>query len=130
MATLTANLPINGAELKQIILTRISDALDRDCTLGDDVTYSGFEIKFVVNLKYKNSFNDGTLVWGTGTTGDVEDDTDGKVETVSAGDEYESNSPAQARDDHDLPHPVLKQTADGNAVIERVMLPKAKIKKQ
>lgn len=130
MATLTANLPINGAELKQIILTRISDALDRDCTLGDDITYPAFELKFVINLGYKNSHNDGTVVWGQKTEGDMSDDTDGEITRDSAGGEYQSTSPAQARDDHDLPHPVLKQTADGNAVIERVMLPKAKIKKQ
>lgn len=102
------NDPIDGAELKAIILQRISAKLDQDCTLGDDIAYAGFALNFTVNLKFKRSKTADTLVWGDISEGEAAD-----TPTAPIADSYESDIPNQARDDHDLPIPIMVKTATG-----------------
>lgn len=103
------NDPIDGAELKLIILERISRALDRDSTLGNDIAYAGFSLSFEIRLKYLRSKTADTLVWGNAVEG---------VETLdqpteTATDTYTTDSPNTAREDHSLPVPVMVQTPNG-----------------
>jgi hypothetical protein len=109
MPTVSENDPIDGGELKKIILDRISTALDKDCTLTDDIAYAGFRLDFVINLGYKRSKTPGTMVWGNAAEGyeGVPD----MIEIVK--DNYETDSPNTAREDHNLPVPVMIQTAAG-----------------
>lgn len=109
MATTSLNDPIDGSELKQIILERISRALDRDSTLADDIAYAGFSLSFEIRLKYLRSKTADTLVWGEEKEG---------VETLdqpteTATDTYSTDSPNTAREEHDLPVPVMVQTPNG-----------------
>lgn len=109
MATTSLNDPIDGSELKQIILERISRALDRDSTLADDIAYAGFSLSFEIKLKYLRSKTADTLVWGNAVEG---------VETLdqpteTATDTYTTDSPNTAREDHSLPVPVMVQTPNG-----------------
>lgn len=114
MPTTSLNDPIDGAELKQIILKRISDALDKDCTLVDDIAYAGFVLKFEINLTFKRSRTPGTLIWGTTTDGGLTATTTEDVITpIQAAGEYETDSPNTAREEHDLPVPVMIKTPSG-----------------
>lgn len=118
MPQISLNDPIDGAELKLIILARIKEALDRDCTLANDIAYAGFNLTFEIRLKYLRSKTEGTLVWGA-----VMDTSNVKAEAEIfelAGatpdivtDSYTSDSPNQAREDHALPIPVMIQTPNG-----------------
>lgn len=109
MATTSLNDPIDGAELKAIILERISRALDRDSTLADDIAYAGFSLSFEIRLKYLRSKTADTLVWGEEKEG---------VETLdqpteTAIDSYSTDSPNTAREEHGLSIPVMVTTPNG-----------------
>lgn len=114
MPTETLRDPLDGAELKAIILSRISDALDKDCTLTNDIAYAGFHLNFVINLTYKRSKVPSTLVWGNLSVGDTStgDDSQELIQELST-DTYESDSPNTAREEHGLPVPVLVKTPTG-----------------
>lgn len=113
MATTSLNDPIDGAELKQIILERITRALDKDCTLSNDIAYAGFALKFQIDLKFLRSKTAPTLVWGTEVqTVDPAIATEDE-ESVILADTYETDSPNTAREEHSLPIPVLVQTPNG-----------------
>ncbi len=106
----TLNDPLCGAEIKTIIIQKVADALERDCTLTDDVCYPGFSFSFDAKISYLRSPNEGTLVWGGEKKGDKVPDS-APVETILA--EYETDSPNKAREENELPIPVLIQTPAG-----------------
>lgn len=101
------NEPLSGLEIKEIVLQRISAALDKDCTLVDDLAYPGFGLKFSVDLTYLRSPVPSTMIWGESSEGEVGTD----AEKVSG--DYQTDSPNTARQDHDLGIPVLIQTPAG-----------------
>jgi hypothetical protein len=109
MATTSLNDPIDGAELKSIILERISRALDRDSTLANDIAYAGFRLGFSITLKFLRSKTADTLIWGDAAEG-VET-LDQPTEMIT--DSYTTDSPNTAREEHDLPIPVMVQTPNG-----------------
>lgn len=109
MATISLNDPIDGAELKEIILKRISDALDRDCTLADTIAYAGFELGYEIKLKFIRSNSPGTLVWGESKEGMLIGDS----ESFTLTDSYKTDSPNTAREEHDLGIPVMIDTPSG-----------------
>lgn len=114
MPTTSLNDPIDGAELKQIILHRIAAALDKDCTLVNDVAYAGFGLKFEINLTFKRSRTPGTLIWGSTTSGGLTATTTEEVITPpQVAGEYETDSPNTAREEHDLPIPIMVKTPSG-----------------
>lgn len=118
MATTSLNDPIDGAELKAIILERISRALDRDSTLADDIAYAGFSLSFEIRLKYLRSKTADTLVWGTNMQmAPVETKEEilalANAPTETAADSYSTDSPNTAREEHSLPVPVMVQTPNG-----------------
>lgn len=102
--------PLSGAEIKEIMLAKISQAFDKDCTLVDDVCYAGFTFDFEGKLRYVRSTTPGTLVWGNLTEGE-KPEKEATPDTVAV--DYETDSPNQAREDNDLPLPVLIQTPSG-----------------
>lgn len=118
MATLTENEAITGSELKEIIMQRISKAMDRDCTLTDDIAYAGFALDFQINMKFLRSKTDKTLVWGNEVELAQGMGKEALVDlaaapSVQVTDKYESDSPNMAREEHDLPIPVYVNTANG-----------------
>lgn len=93
----TLNDPLSGAEIKEIATCKFREALDRDCTLTDDKTYPGFHLKFEATISYlRQTAEQPTMMWGETAVG-----------------EYRIESPNQAREDHDLPIPVVVQTPTG-----------------
>lgn len=115
MPTVSLNDPIDGAELKQIILHRIAAALDKDCTLVNDVAYAGFTLGFEIKLKYLRSKTTETLVWGSVKEGGDHNDTDTPHDVGNdvVVDNYSSDSPNTAREEHDLPIPIMVKTPSG-----------------
>jgi hypothetical protein len=111
MATTSLNDPIDGAELKAIILERISRALDKDCTLANDVAYAGFSLGFEINIKFLRSKTIPTLIWGGAQEGVAAVGDDVVKETLT--DTYATDSPNTAREAHSLPVPVMVQTPTG-----------------
>jgi hypothetical protein len=106
------NDPLSGEEIKQIILQEIEAKMDSNCTLVNDITYPGFTVNYSVNIGFIRSPTKQTLVWGGANLGDTSlashyDAHDGIVG------EYQTDSPNGARQEHDLPTPVLVQTPDG-----------------
>lgn len=116
MSTTTLADPIDGAELKLMIIERVRRALDRDSTLANDIAYAGFRLDFEIKLVYKRATTATTLVWG-GESGGAEPILPGEA-VVDGGvdrmvDKYETDSPNAAREEHDLPIPVMVKTATG-----------------
>lgn len=110
MAERTLNDPLSGEEIKHIILNRISQAMDRDCTLIDDISYPSFTLDFDIRIKFNRSPTPGTTVWGDHKEGPPL----GEKPTLNiAKDHYEEDSPNKARLDHDLPIPVEVATPTG-----------------
>lgn len=134
MPTQSLNDPIDGAELKQIILHRIAAALDKDCTLVDDIAYAGFCMTFNVKIAYKRSKTADTTIWG-GMNGGPEPIQPGQNINLEKGDEmadltdtYESDSPNTAREEHDLPIPIMVKTPSGSERRKiHINPPKAKV---
>lgn len=118
----TLNDPISGQELKEILVQRFKALLDRDSTLINDIAYAGFESSLILNLKYKRSRTQDTLVWGNDKAGDTEDELDNPLAHVAMTDYYETDSPNEARDDHNLPIPTLVPGPNG-PVREKVHIP-------
>jgi hypothetical protein len=108
----TLNDPLCGAEIKQIIVGKIADALDRDCTLQDDVCYPGFSVNFELKLTYVRSITPGTLVWGSETVLPDPENVGEVVDEKVTGD-YKTDSPNTAREENDLPIPVMVNTHAG-----------------
>lgn len=114
MPTTTENDPIDGAELKSIILKRIGDQMDRDCTLTNDVAYAGFSLEYNIKLKFLRSKTADTLIWGTVPGIGVSEEAGLRKEpTETLVDTYASDSPNTAREAHGLPVPVMVQTPNG-----------------
>lgn len=109
MAEKTLNDPLSGAEIKQIISTRIKEAMTRDCTLVDDLSYPGFRVEFDIKITYNRSPTPGTQVWGTKQEGVIEP----KSPFCVVKDKYAEDSPNRARIEHDMPVPVEVQTPNG-----------------
>jgi len=110
-AELSLNDPLSGGEIKEIILAVIKKRLDGDCTLMGGLAYAGFSATFDIKIGYLRSLTKPTLIWG-----DAGQITDGEVESAGAttvADTYVSPSPNVARQDHDLPIPVMVQTPKG-----------------
>ena len=102
------NDPLSGAEIKQICVQKFADALDRDCTLVDDVAYPGFHIKLEATIRFTRSRTQNTAVWADHKQGSVEDADENLAQV-----EYETDSPNRAREENDLPLPVMIQTPTG-----------------
>lgn len=123
------NDPLNGAEIKQIVIAKVNEILNRDSTLIDDIAYAGFESDFEIRLRFKRASTKDTLAWGKVAEGSLEssadDPDDAPVESVSLHGTYETDSPGAARDEHGLPHPVLIPGPDGPRR-ERVVIPDIK----
>lgn len=118
------NDPLSGSEIKEIILQQISAALDKDCTLVDDLAYPGFGLKFSLDLTYLRSPVPKTMIWGEASGGHDPDAPfdpfasgvrlgEGQVAQESVFGDYQTDSPNTARQDHDLGIPVMIQTPAG-----------------
>ena len=100
------NDPLTAAEMKEIILARIQKDLDANSFLSDDITYPAFGFSFEMNITFPTGRK--TLVWDR--QGDISD----KHEKVAVRVEYQApDSPNRAREENDLPLPVLVQTPSG-----------------
>lgn len=105
------NDPLSGAEIKAIAVQKFSEALDRDTTLVDDVTYPGFSLKFEAHIVFLRATTPGTMVWNESVVGDKPVGEDVADETVAG--EYATDSPNTAREENNLPLPVMVQTPAG-----------------
>jgi hypothetical protein len=124
MAERTTNDPLSGAEIKEIILNKIERSMNGDSTLNDDLAYAGFTARYEVRVSYVRSLTKETLVWGAVNdlpSGDIVEPTG---ETVIA-DTYVAPAPNVARQQNNLPIPVLIQTPTGTQR-KRVQIEKAK----
>jgi hypothetical protein len=111
---LTLNDPLSGAEIKEIIRQKVSQALDRDCHLVDDVQYPGFTLKFTGEIQFVRSPVGGTIIWTEhrqGLTVNGGPDTEAVVDSLTAA--YATDSPNKAREESNLPLPVMVQTPSG-----------------
>lgn len=107
---MSLNDPLSGAEIKQIALLKFADALNRDCTLNDDLTYPGFHLKFDATISYVRSTTQPTMMWKDEFVGEK---VGGEIEAKSFPIEYKTDSPNTAREENDLPIPVMIQTPTG-----------------
>ncbi len=122
MAERTTNDPLSGAEIKEIILREIERRMNGDSTLNNDLAYGGFAATFSITVSYVRSLTKETLVWGGVTELPDAGQSDG--ETVIA-DTYVAPAPNVARQQNNLPIPVLIQTPTG-VRRKRVQIEKAK----
>jgi hypothetical protein len=107
---MTLNDPLCGAEIKSIAVQKFADALDRDCTLVDDLTYAGFTLKFEATIGFLRSNTAPTLVWGNVAQGEQQSD---NQQRDLVKDEYAASAPNVAREENNLPIPVMVQTPSG-----------------
>jgi hypothetical protein len=108
----TLNDPLSGAEIKEIVMRKIAEALNRDCTLTDDITYPGFSLRFEARISFVRSSTPPTLVWGDVGGGLIVKGGPNTEAAVANGD-YATDSPNTAREENSLPIPVMIQTPSG-----------------
>jgi hypothetical protein len=118
VADQVVNDPLQGREIKDIILTRVSEALDKDCTLVDDMAYPGFALKFSIDVTYTRSTTVSTHAWGNAKVGEILQELVGDKPMKDATREeikgfYYAESPNLAREDHDLAMPVVVKGPNG-----------------
>lgn len=100
------NDALTAAEIKEIVLARVSKALDANSLLHDDITYPAFGFSFEATLNFPPGRK--TLVWDR--QGDQS--MDHPHDSVSV--QYQApDSPNKAREENDLPLPVMVQTPSG-----------------
>ncbi len=124
MSEKTQNDPLCGAEIKQIILDVVEKRLNGDCTLGDDLAYAGFTAKFEIKISYLRSLVKESLVWGNASVSAGDNPVEEAGET-SMFEVYVAPAPNVARQEHNLPIPVLVATPTGS-IRKRVMIERAK----
>lgn len=104
------NDPLAAEEIKAIIIAKIQDAMDRNGTLVDDLTYPGFRFSFEVKIGFIRHVTPGTLVWGNDMVGQQE----GVSDPLEASGSYDSDpSPNKTREDNGLPLPIMVMTPSG-----------------
>lgn len=104
------NDPLAAEEIKFIAIKKIEEAMAKNQTLVDDITYPGFRISFEIKFEFVRSPVAGTLVWGNVAEGEQK----GDVDVLVASGEYESDpSPNRTREANYLPLPVMVQTPSG-----------------
>ena len=108
------NLPLSGREKKDIILQRLAERLDRDCTLNDAICHNGFSFKLTLDIKLHDMISSQTLVWDEGSIGETET---APVEAAHMSEEYVTPNPNQARQDHGLDLPVEGRDSKGRPVV-------------
>lgn len=111
MSEKTLNDPLSGREIKEIILQEIERRLNGDSTLLDDLAYGGFTAKFDIKISFVRSLTPATLVWGEVEQKGAEG-AEGAGATIVV-DTYSSPAPNVARQEHNLPVPVMVQTPQG-----------------
>jgi hypothetical protein len=121
----TSNDPLSGVEIKAIILDEIEKRLNGDCTLGDDLAYAGFTAKFEIKISYLRSVVKESLVWGGAVMTPPEGVKAEEAGTIKVEDTYTSAAPNVARQEHNLPIPVIVQTPTG-PVRQRVHIERKK----
>lgn len=114
MPEYSLNDPLTGDEIKAIILQRITDAMNRDTTLYDDIAYAGFSAKFQLDIRYIRSRTPPTMIWGAAVAGLPEGE-QGVLEKTHSLEplEYSTDQPDVARQEHNMPVPVMTQTPAG-----------------
>jgi hypothetical protein len=104
---ISLNDPLTGAEIKSIMVAKFEEALGRNCTLMDDLTYAGFDFTFEAKVGFLRSPTAGTLAWGAEKAGEAVTG----HETLTAA--YQTDSPNATRLEHDMLQPVLVSTPEG-----------------
>lgn len=102
------NDPLSGEEVKAIILQRVSDAMERDTTLYNDLAYAGFSARFECKITFLRSLTKPTLIWADDVQGEGEPDGGTSVAM-----DFQTDQPDVARQEHNLPVPVMQQTPSG-----------------
>lgn len=111
MREVSLNDPLSGDEIKAICIQKFADALDRDSTLTGDFTYPGFSLKFEATIGFVRASIAGTMVWQDTVVG--EKPKDGSVADSVAGNYTAPDSPNLAREENNLPMPVMINTPSG-----------------
>jgi hypothetical protein len=106
------NEPLTGLEIKQIIRQRLEAALNKNCTLANDIAYPGFEIDFEMRIKFLRAGTSSTLVWDQHKQGDTTFTGFDAIEDKISG-SFACDAPDKARVEHELEVPVLVETPTG-----------------
>jgi hypothetical protein len=116
------NLPLETEEIIEIVLQRIKARMQANCHFSSAVTYNAFSADVTINFRLNDmNFGKTTLVWDKIELGEKVP-AEAPVETVS--EKIESgDSPNAARQDADLPVPVLV-TEGRKRVIKKIRIPK------
>jgi hypothetical protein len=104
------NEPLTGAEIKQIIRQRIEAAMNKNCTLANDIAYAGFDIDFEMRIRFLRGSSESTLVWDQHRQGDFTG-FDGVEDKISGS--FSVDMPDKARVEHEMEVPVLVETPTG-----------------
>lgn len=105
------NKPLTGAEVREMIISKVRRAFDGDTRFADYVAFRAveFEIDIAVKMhgaaipEVNHALSGGAITEEAATTGDIGKDTD----IVVLHDHQPAMPPNEARIEHDLPVPVL-----------------------
>lgn len=100
------NKPLNGKEIRDIVMAKVAERLNGDTRLADYMAFPAFEFKFTLTMILENAVHDKIELEGAGKRGEVNPASDGLVgiQAVVSG---ERMPPNQARVDAGLEVPVL-----------------------
>lgn len=114
-----APLPLNGDEVKEAILFKINESLNRTCHLIHDSAYTSFRAKVTISLEL-NDFGriqpDNHIVTAEEDSGLA---SQGQMRQVDANLTIDPQPPNQLRVDTDQPVPV-RSTENGKTVVRNI----------
>lgn len=108
---------LSGLEVVEAVVSKVREALYRDCYLGATTAYEGFSADVAISIRLRDVGREVAVESGTALSGGQRTDLE---ETRRADLRIEDEPPNQVRVESGQPVPVLKTRGDGSREIHRV----------
>lgn len=118
MAEIAVNLPLDAAEIRQIILERLEKRMENNSQLASGIAYPGFEYDLTLMIRLDHYAKPSTLIWDRGQEGEVGPET----QTVDMSESYQSQAPNLERQDYGLDMTVEATDAKGKKSFKKVRI--------
>lgn len=118
MGDIAVNLPLDGSEIRQIILQRLEKRMENNSQLANGIAYSGFKYDLTLVIKLEHATNPETLVWDLGQEGMISDE----AQAEDMGEKYESKPPNVERQDNGLALTVEATDTKGKKSFKKVRI--------
>jgi len=118
MTETAVNLPLDGSEIRQIILQRLEKRMELNSVLAIGIAYPGFEYDLTFVIKVDHPSVQPTTVWDRGKEGSV----GSGAQEINLSEKYASKTPNVERQDNGLDLTIETTNAKGKKDFKKIRI--------